>query len=343
MRSNFKAFASDNYAGVHPDVLCALVDANHDHAPSYGNDTHTARAQSLFKRHLGENAETLFVFSGTGANILALDVVTKPFQSIIAAETSHIVNDECGAIEKITGSRIATVATPDGKLTPELVRPHLKRFGDEHHAQPRVISISQTTEYGTVYTPDEISALAELAHAHEMLLHVDGARISNAAASLGCNFRKLLTDTGVDVVSFGGTKNGMMFGEAVVFLTPGLAKHAQFFRKQDGQLASKHRFIAAQFVAMFEGDLWLRCASQANNMAKRLEAGIKGANGVQITQKVESNVVFAKLPEAHIKKLQESFGFYVWNEHTHEVRWMTSFDTTEHEVDNFVAAILSSR
>lgn len=337
-----KFFNSDNYAGVHPDVLDALQRANHGHAPAYGHDTLTLEAQKMFETLLGRSVDVFFVYSGTGANVLALDAVTQPFQSIIAAESAHIVNDECGAIEKITGSRIVTVATADGKLTPELVQPYLKRFGDEHHAQPRVISISQTTEYGTVYTPAQISALAELAHKYDMLLHVDGARISNAAAALSCDFGTLLASTGVDVVSFGGTKNGMMFGEAVVFLRPQLSAHAKYLRKQDGQLASKNRFIAAQFLAMYEGDLWLKCASHANAMAKRLEAAIGGAKDVQVTQPVESNVVFAKLPASRIAALQAHFGFYTWNEQTHEVRWMTAFDTREDDVDAFAHAICGS-
>jgi threonine aldolase len=339
MKSELKAFASDNYAGVHPEVMQALIEANHNHAPAYGNDTYTAHAKEIFKRHFGDQVEVLFVLAGTGANVLALDTIAQPFQSIICAESAHINVDECGAIEKITGSQLVTVATPDGKLTPELVRPYLRGFGVEHHSQPGVISISQTTEFGTVYTPDELSELSKLAHANGMLLHVDGARISNAVAALGCDFRTLITDTGVDVLSFGGTKNGMMYGEAVVFLDPKLATNAKFYRKQDGQMASKHRFIAAQFIAMLEGDLWLRCASQANAMAKRLEAAIQGAKDVQITQTVQANVVFARLPAARIQELHNQFVFYDWNELTHEVRWMTSFDTTAEEVDRFAAAI----
>lgn len=339
MKSKMKAFASDNYAGVHPEVMQAIVDANNDHAPAYGNDAYTERAKGLFRKHLGEHTEVLFVFAGTGANVLGLDSITQPFQSIITPDTAHIAVDECGAVEKVTGSRLITVATPDGKLTPEFVRPHLRRFGDEHHAQPRVISVSQTTEYGTVYTPAELMALSSLAHDHGMLLHVDGARICNAAAALGVDFRTLLTQTGVDVVSFGGTKNGMMFGEAVVFMNPELAQNAKFYRKQNGQLASKQRFIAAQFIAMLEGDLWLRCARQANEMAKRLEAALLDSKEVQLIQPVQSNAIFAKLSPEKIRELRTHFHFYDWNELRHEVRWMMSFDTTEQEVDAFAAAI----
>jgi len=340
MNRNFEAFASDNWAGVHPDVMHSLQEANVGHAPAYGGDGYTAKAKQLFKSHFGPKSEVFFVFAGTGANILALDSITQPFESILAAESAHIINDECGAIEKITGSRIVSITTPDGKLTPELVMPRLKGFGVEHHAQPRVISISQATEYGTVYSPAEIKVLADIAHANRMLLHVDGARICNAAAALNCDFRTLISDAGVDVLSFGGTKNGMMFGDAVVFLTPSLAENAKYLRKQDGQLASKHRFIAAQFIAMLEGDLWLRCAEHANTMAKRLEETIKGAPHVAITQPVQSNVLFAKLSKEHIESLHKEFTFYDWNEMTHEVRWMTSFDTTSEAVDRFAAGIL---
>jgi len=337
--NTFKAsFASDNWSGVHPEILHALAKANAGHAPAYGNDEHTRQAQKLFKSHFGEEAEVFFVFAGTGANVLGLDAMTTPFESILAADTAHIVVDECGAVEKTLGSRVITIATSDGKLTPELVKPHLRRFGDEHHAQPKVITISQTTEYGTIYTPQEVRALADFAHAHKMLLHMDGARICNAAAALSCNFKTLVG--GVDVLSFGGTKNGMMFGEAVVFLNPTLATHAKFLRKQNGQLASKHRFIAAQFIALLEGDLWLRSATHANNMAKRLYDAIRGSSHVTLTQPVESNVLFAKLDPSHIEQLRNEFTFYDWNELNNEVRWMMSFDTREDEVDRFAMAIL---
>lgn len=342
MKSDLKGFASDNYAGVHPDVMQALQDVNHNHVPAYGQDIYTEQAYRVFKRYFGEVAQTFFVFSGTGANVLALDVITRPFNSIICAETAHINVDECGAIAKVTGASLIHVQTPNGKLTPELVQPYLKRFGDEHHAQPKVISISQTTEYGTVYTPAEIRALAELAHRHDMYLHVDGARICNAAAALSGEFRSFTTDAGVDVLSFGGTKNGMMFGEAVIFLNAKLAEHAKFYRKQNGMLLSKHRFIAVQFLSMLEGELWLRCATQANAMASRLADGVRGIKGVEITQPVQANVVFARLPEHVIRELQSAFAFYVWNEFTHEVRWMTSFDTTPEEVDRFIAKIKTS-
>jgi threonine aldolase len=341
MNHDFEAFASDNWAGVHPDVMRALHEASVGHAPAYGNDAYTNKAKQLFKSHFGQEADVVFVFNGTGGNIVALDSITRPFESILAAESAHIINDECGAIEKITGSRIAPIITPDGKLTPDVVKPHLKGFGVDHHAQPKVISISQATEYGTLYSPAEIKALADLAHASRMFLHVDGARITNAAAALDCNFKALITEAGVDVLSFGGTKNGMMCADAVVFLNPSLAENAKYLRKQDGQLASKHRFIAAQFIAMLEGDLWLRCAKHANAMAKRLELAIKDASHVNITQPVQSNAIFAKLSKEHADKLHNNFSFYDWNETTHEVRWMTSFDTTSDAVDRFADAIMA--
>jgi threonine aldolase len=335
-----KAFASDNYASVHPEIMKALHACNEGHAPAYGSDDLTAQAEKIFKRHFGKDAETFFVFNGTGANIVGLDTVMQPFQSIICAQNAHINVDECGGVEKITGKRMIPVMTPDGKLTPELVKPHLRRFGDEHHAQPRVIAISQTTELGTVYTVAEIRALSEFAHKHDMVVHMDGSRISNAAAALNSDFRSFTTDAGVDVLSFGGGKNGMMYGEAVVFLRKGLGEFAKYYRKQNGQLASKHRYIAAQFIALLDGDLWLRNAKHANDMAKRLAQAIAGLKHIHLTQKVESNVVFARLPEAITHKLMQDFRFYIWNELTHEVRWMTSFDTTQKEVDAFAKRIV---
>lgn len=340
MRSTLKAFASDNYASVHEEVMLALQECNQNHAPAYGDDIYTAKAIELFKQHFGAEAEVLFVFGGTGANIVGLDLATKPFQSILCAQHAHINMDECGAIEKNTGSKLVPIPTPNGKLTPALLTPYLARLGDVHHAQPGVVSISQTTEYGTVYSIEEIRTLANAAHECGMLLHLDGARISNAAAALSCGFRDFTLDAGVDVLSFGGTKNGMMFGEAVVVLNSKLVEYAKYYRKQNGQLPSKQRYVAAQFIAMFEGNLGLRSAQHANKMAKRLEKKISTAQNIQITQSVDANVIFAKMPSEVIKRLQAQFKFYVWNEMTNEVRWMTSFDTTENEVDEFAAQII---
>lgn len=339
MSKHIISFASDNYAGVHPTVLDAMRACNAGHAPAYGADEYTERAIAELKQHFGPHCEVLFVMTGTGANMLALQSITESFQSILCAESAHINNDECGAIEKTLGARIIPIKTTDGKLTPALCRPHLRGFGDQHRAQPRVISISQATEYGTLYQPQELRALAELASSHNMFLHVDGSRLANAASTLNTDLASLTTDVGVDVVSFGGTKNGLMFGEAVIFLRPELAKNAKFFRKQLGQLVSKHRFVAAQFSALMNDDLFLKNAEQANRMAQRLAIGLKNIKGVTITQAVECNVVFAQLPKASIAPLQQQFAFYVWDEAKSEVRWMTAFDTTPEHVDQFLAAI----
>jgi threonine aldolase len=329
-------FASDNASGAHPAVLEALRAANEGHAYAYGDDEWTRAAEAVIRRHLGDAARTFFVFNGTGANATALAAVMRPYEAVICPATAHINVDECGAPERFTGGKLLAVATPDGKLTPELVERAIFGVGVEHHSQPCVVSISQCTEYGTVYRPEEIEVLAAAAHAHGMLLHVDGARISNAAASLGCTFAEMLTEPGVDVVSFGGTKNGMLFGEAVVFLREGIGGDFRFVRKQGAQLASKMRFIAAQFVALFGSELWLENARHANEMARLLADGMSRIPGVRITQPVEANEVFAVIPRGAIEPLQEEFGFYVWDEHADEVRWVTSWDTTPHDVAAFV-------
>ncbi len=339
MKQQIASFASDNYAGVHPEILQALIRCNDNFAPAYGSDPYTDEAIKLLKQHFGNECEILFVMTGTGANMLALQSVTESFQSIICAESAHINSDECGAIEKTIGARIIPIKTRDGKLSPDIVRPYLQGFHDQHRAQPRVISISQTTEYGTIYQPAEISTLAKLAHDHNMLLHIDGSRLANAAATLDVSLSALTTDVQVDVVSFGGTKNGLMFGEAVIFLRPELANNAKYFRKQLGQLASKHRFIAAQFSALMTNNLFRKNAQHANHMAELLARGLKKIPGVEIAQEVASNVVFARLPKSAIAQLQEQFAFYVWNEDEALVRWMTAFNTTEEQVEQFLASI----
>jgi threonine aldolase len=279
------------------------------------------------------------VFNGTGANILGLSSATRSFNSVICAETAHIQEDECGAPEKFTGCKLLPVEPEFGKLTPEKILPHLKGFDFEHHSQPAVISISQATEMGTVYRPEEIRALAELAHHHNMYLHMDGARISNAAVSLGMDFREFTKDCGVDILSFGGTKNGMMMGEAVLLFNPVLSLHTKYIRKQSMQLYSKMRFVGAQFTAYFENDLWRETAGHANRMARLLASELKQIPKVKITMPVEANGVFAIVPPEIIAPLQEKFFFYIWNENLHEVRWMTSFDTTEEEIYTFVSMI----
>jgi len=337
--SAVRGFASDNYAGVLPELLEAIAAANTGHAVSYGGDDWTARVGELFRSHFGDDARAALVFNGTGANVVALQGLCRPYEACICASTAHLNVDECGAPERVAGLKLLAVDTPDGKLTPELVQPRLVRFGDEHAVQPKVISITQSTELGTLYTPDEIAALADQAHSHGMLLHVDGARLSNAAVALGVPLRAITTDVGADAVSFGGTKNGTMLGEAVVFLREGLGGDVLFLRKQSMQLASKMRFIAAQFEALLTDDLWRRPAAHANAMATRLAGAVGQIADVEITQEVQANAVFAILPAAATASLQERWKFYVWDENSGEVRWMCSWDTTEEDVDAFAADV----
>jgi threonine aldolase len=338
-----RMFASDNASGVHPDVMAALSAANDGHAHAYGNDPWTERATAVIRLHLGEHAESFFVFNGTGANVTGLSAVMRPSHAVICATTAHINSDECGAPERFTGGKLIDLPTPDGKLTPAQVEAAIAAagVGSEHHSQPRVLSVTQTTEYGTTYRPQELRALADVAHAHGLVVHMDGARISNAAAFLGCGLRDITTDVGVDVLSFGGTKNGMLFGEAVVFLDPALAEGFRFTRKSSAQLASKMRFIAAQFTALFEGDLWLRNASHANAMAALLAGGMRTIPGVEITQAVEANEVFAHVRRELIKPLQSVSDYYLWDEGSDEVRWVTSWDTQETDVAAFVSAAVA--
>jgi threonine aldolase len=331
-----KTFASDNYAGVHPEILEAISKANAGHAASYGADEHTQRAVLLFREVFGREVESFFVYNGTGANVMGLKSLTQSFHSILCSELAHINVDESTATENFTGCKIIALPEYHGKIKADDIEKKIIRVGDQHHPQARVISISQTTEYATVYTVDEIRALADLAHRHNMLLHMDGSRISNAAVSLGLAFREFTFDAGVDVVSFGGTKNGLMFGEAVVFASADIAAYFHYFRKQGMQLHSKMRFISAQFNAMLETDLWKRNASHANAMASRLAEGLQKLEGVRLTQPVQANGVFALLPPHVIKPLQDAFYFYVWNEKTSEVRLMCSFDTAAEDVDNFL-------
>ena len=330
-------FASDNYAGVHPEILAALSDANGGHQTAYGDDVYTARLREVVVEHLGPRARTFPVFNGTGANVLALQSVVPRWGAVVCAETAHINTDENGAPERVGGLKLLTVPTPDGKLTPELVDRQAWGFGDQHRAQPGVVSITQTSELGTAYSVAEVRALAEHAHALGMRLHMDGARIANAAAWLGVPLREFTSDAGVDVLSLGGTKNGVMFGEAVVVLAEDLAPGIEYLRKVDMQLASKMRFVSAQLVALFDGDLWLRSAQHANAMAARLRSGVDGIEGLTVTQATEANAVFAALPVAVSERLRESFRFYDWR--PGEVRWMCSFDTTEADVDAFVLAV----
>ena len=334
-----RSFASDNNAGVHPLVMEALVTANQGHVIAYGDDAYTERAVKKFREHFGKDTQVYFVFGGTGANVLGLKAATQSYHAIICAETAHINVDECGAPEKFTGCKLLSLSTPDGKLRPSQMGPLLHGVGFEHHVQPRVISISQATEMGTVYTPRELKALSSFAHDHGMLLHMDGARVANAAAGLGVKLRAITQDAGVDILSFGGAKNGMMYGEAVVFFDPELARNFKYTRKQAAQLPSKMRFISAQFEALLSNDLWLQNARHANRMAQLLAGELGKIPQLKITQKVESNGVFAELPKKYIPVLQKQYFFYVWNEETSEVRFMTSFDTTESDIQDFISLL----
>jgi threonine aldolase len=336
---NTQGFASDNYSGIHPEILKAISNVNSGHVTSYGDDEITGRAIQRFKKIFGSNAETFFVFNGTAANVLGLKAVTQPHQAIICVETAHIQTDECGAPERFTGCKLLTVPSDDGKLHIEHVKTYLHAFGFQHHSQPRVISISQATEMGTVYTPEEIWIIADFAHRHNMLLHIDGSRLSNAAASLSVDFKTITVDAGADLLSFGGTKNGLMCGETIVFFRPGLAHDFQYIRKQGMQLASKMRFVSAQFLAYLQNEQWRKTANHSNNMAKLLAGEIARIPQIRITQKVEANGIFAIVPRKIIPRLQEKYFFYVWNEETSEVRWMTSWDTTPEHVMGFVATI----
>ena len=334
----WRGFASDNYAGIHPDILAAMSAINPGHQVAYGDDVYTQQLTSVIKKQFGEQAESFPVFNGTGTNVLTLQAMCKPWESVVCATSAHINVDEGGAPEKVAGLKLMQVETPDGKLTPELVDKQAWGFGNEHRAQPKVVSITNSTEYGTVYSVAEIKALADHAHSLGMYLHLDGARISNAAAALGVPLRAFTTDAGVDAVSLGGTKNGAMGAEAIVILNPELAPAIKYVRKSGMQLASKMRFISIQLVAMFEGDLWLKNAQHSNAMAQELYKGIKDIPSVEVTQP-QANALFPILPANSIEPLQEVAKFYVWDHTINQVRWMCSWDTTQADVNTFVAAV----
>ena len=330
-----RSFASDNNASVHPEVLEAIRRANDGPAAAYGDDPLTELAVGKFREQFGADVAVFFVFNGTAANTLSLQALTRPFHSVLCPESSHIYTDECGAPEKFTGCKLIPLAAPDGNLTVETVAHAYHGIGDQHHVQPRVISITQATEMGTVYDPAEIEALARFAHERKMFLHLDGARISNAVAAQGLTLRQATRDLGVDVLSFGGTKNGLMGAEAVVFFRPELAENFLFVRKQGMQLASKMRFMSAQLAALLTNDLWRRSAEQANRMARLLEEEVRKIPRIKIAFPVEANGVFAQIPRDAIQKIQERYFFYVWIEEQSVVRWMCSFDTTEEDVRKF--------
>jgi threonine aldolase len=330
-----RSFASDNNAVVHPEVLEAIRHANEGHAVGYGDDPHTESAVGKFREQFGADVEVFFVFNGTAANTLSLQALTQPFHAVLCPELSHIYTDECGAPEKFTGCKLVPLPAPEGKLTVEAVAEAYHGIGDQHHVQPRVISITQATEMGTVYKPAEIEELARFAHKREMFLHMDGARISNAVAAQRITLKQATRDLGVDVLSFGGTKNGLMGAEAVVFFRPDLAQDFLFVRKQGMQLASKMRYMSAQMEALLTKDLWRRNAEHANRMAQLLEQALRKIPGIKIVYPVQANGVFAQIPREAIEKIQERYFFYVWSEAESVVRWMCSFDTTEEDVREF--------
>lgn len=335
----WRGFASDNYAGIHPEVLQAIERVNDGHAVAYGDDDETGRLGDLMREHFGAQAQVFPVFNGTGANVVALQSICRPWQAVICAESAHVNVDEGGAPEKVAGLKLWTTPTVDGLLTIEDVDRHAVRFGDVHRSQQAVVTITQSSELGTAYSIDHLGALVEHVHSLGMKVHLDGARISNAAAGLGVPLRAVTTDVGIDILSFGGTKNGAMGAEAVVVLDPSLSYAVPFLRKSSMQLASKMRFISAQLCALLTDDLWSRNATHANAMAQRLLAGASAVPGVRIARRVDANAVFAILPRDVTARLQEHYRFYEWDEATGEVRWMCSWDTTTDDVDSFVAAI----
>ncbi|HST71238.1 beta-eliminating lyase-related protein [Kocuria sp.] len=334
-----KGFASDNYAGVHPEVLQALGTANEGHVGAYGADPYTEALQDVARRHFGEQAVCYPVFNGTGANVVALSAMTDRWDAAICTATAHAHVDECGAPEKVGGVKMLPVPTPDGKLTPELIDREAHGFGFEHHAQPRVVTLSQSTELGTLYTPEELRAVCEHAHGLGLTVHLDGARLANAAAALDVSLRELTVDVGVDVLSWGGTKNGLMGAEAVVVVNPDAVRQPRFVRKLSTQLASKMRFVSVQLLAMYSGDLWVTAARRANSMAQRLSDGLADVPGVQVTQAPQANAVFAVLPADVTARMQQRYPFYVWEETTGEVRLMCSWDTSPRDVHGFLEAL----
>jgi threonine aldolase len=336
---NSRFFASDNCSGIHPLIMDAIIEANQGHVKGYGYDEYTKQAESEFKKLFGDDIDVFFVYSGTGANVLALESCIRPYEAVICSDMAHIHTDEAGAPERFLQAKLMTVASENAKITPEQVKPLLVGRGVEHHVQPKVISLTQSTEYGSLYTQAELKAFGDFAKSENLYLHIDGARISNAVAALNISVRELIRDSGVDVMSFGGTKNGMMMGEALVFFNKELSKNFLYRRKQGMQLSSKMRFISAQFSAFFKDDLWIKTATHANNMAKALEMGLLSTGKVHITKPVQVNAVFAIFPEGVAEVLQKEFPFYVWNEFINEVRLMCSFDTTQNDINFFIKRV----
>jgi len=333
---HFRGFVSDNNSGVHPDIMDAIISANRGHTIAYGDDKYTKSAINKFKEYFGKEIDVYFVFNGTAANVLGIDAFIMPFNSIICAETAHLNLDECGAPERFTGSKLLTLPTKNGKININQINKYLHYSEDEHRSQPRVVSITQATEYGTVYQLDEIKEIADFAHKNDLILHMDGARLANAAVYLKTDLNTITKDAGVDVLSFGGTKNGIMYGEAIIFFNHSYSYDFKYIRKQGMQLASKMRFIAVQFEAYLSNNLWKKNAVNANKMAKYLEEKIRAFSEIRITQKVEANEIFVSIPEKYLKELQNEYDIMIWDEDKSEVRLVTSFDTTKADVDDFV-------
>ncbi|MCL1969082.1 MAG: low specificity L-threonine aldolase [Bacteroidetes bacterium] len=331
-----RSFGSDNHSGVHPAVLGAIQQANVDHTCAYGDDEYSEKLQKKIEEIFGAAATIFPTFNGTGANICALRACVQPFHAILCPETAHIFVDECGAPEYLTGAALKAIPTKEGKITVDMLEPFLDAFGFEHHSQPKVLYISQATELGTVYKPEEIKALAHFLHNYNMYLHLDGARLANAAATLQCSLKEITADCGVDIISFGGTKNGMLMGESVITFRPELAENMKYIRKQSTQLFSKMRFSSAQFLAYFQNDLWLTNARHANKMAQLLRSKIETVGNFEFTQSTEANIILVKFSTVLIEEMLKHHFFYVWNEKTHEIRLVTSWDTTEEDIEGFV-------
>ncbi len=337
-----KSFGSDNHSGVHPAIMAAIMAANQQHVIAYGDDSFTQQLTKIIKEVFGKQAEPYLVFNGTGANVVSLRACVQPFHSILCADTAHIAVDECGSPEFMTHAALRTIPTPDGKLTPELLLPHLENLGFEHHSQPKVVYISQCTELGTLYTPGEIKLLADFLHGYGMYLHLDGARIANAAVALNKSFKELTVDCGVDIMSFGATKNGLMMGEMVIAFRPELAENLKYIRKQSAQLYSKMRFAACQFLPYLQQGIWKENAEHANEMAQMLRNRIFEAGYDKFTQPTQANIILLQLPQPVIEKLLAQTFFYIWNEHRHEIRLVTSWDTTQEDVEHFMECLVSA-
>lgn len=333
------SFASDNFAGVDPAVMEALAQANHGPTPAYGADPWSQRAEAELRALFDSPVESLFCWGGTGANVVGLATVLQPWQAVLTPDTAHIVVDECGAPTRFTGATLTPIATPDGKLRPEDLDPHLHRLGVEHHPQPAVVSITQPTEMGTLYTNDEVAALCDKAHAHGLLVHLDGARIANALVALGTTMPEAVRDPGVDLMTLGLTKDGAMYGETVVFLRPELAERAAYVRKQAGQLPSKARYIAAQVLALLDGDRWLHNAARANDMARLLHVAAADLPGLRLGAAPPVNALFPVVPAAAVAELVAWSFVWPWDVEASMLRWMTAWSTTEDDVDRFVDGV----